>query len=180
MHDTPAPDRDPCDHLLAAPLAGETRPLREALLRQTTRALRRRRLVRRAALAAALAACYAAGLLTMQWWAARPHAATADPPGKAVVDDTPPPHEERPAPVPPLVAEEEAARAADAERAALYRRAGDRYLEDENDPEAALRCYGRALDSGSAAEAQFSPDDNWLLMAIKNAREKEKRNGKKG
>jgi hypothetical protein len=53
--------------------------------------------------------------------------------------------------------------------------AGDRCLNDIGDPEAALRCYERALNAASDDEVRFSADDNWLLMAIKNAREKEAR-----
>jgi hypothetical protein len=53
--------------------------------------------------------------------------------------------------------------------------AGDRYLNEAGDPEAALRCYRRALDAASDEQTRFSPDDNWLVMALKNAREKEAR-----
>jgi hypothetical protein len=59
------------------------------------------------------------------------------------------------------------------ERAELYRQAGDRYLEAEADPEAALRCYGRSLDAGGAEGLTVALDDNWLLMAIKDARRRE-------
>jgi hypothetical protein len=63
----------------------------------------------------------------------------------------------------------------DPERPELLLRAGDRYLKENNDPEAALRCYTKALNAASADDLKFSPQDNWLLMAIKNAREKEAR-----
>jgi hypothetical protein len=59
--------------------------------------------------------------------------------------------------------------------AAVLLRAGDHFLNEEGDPAAALRCYSGALNAGSEDDAKFSPDDNWLLMAIKNAREKEAR-----
>jgi anti-sigma factor RsiW len=132
-------------------------------LAETTRRLPRRRWLRRAGLAAALAACYAAGLLTM-------HLLTPAP-ARGL------PEERTPEPAPPAVAATTdpaaLAQAADPGRVAALRRAGDHYLTEEIDPEAALRCYARALDAGSADDAKFSPEDNWLLMAIKIAREKE-------
>jgi hypothetical protein len=60
-------------------------------------------------------------------------------------------------------------------RAVLYRRAGDRYLDDA-DPQDALRCYTQALDDGSEADLQVSAEDSWLLMALKIDRNKEKKN----
>jgi hypothetical protein len=88
-----------------------------------------------------------------------------------------------PAPeLPEAVAVEE--RAADDDdlkaQAALYRRAGDLYLSAENDPAAAVRCYGNALDAGGEADLSVAPSDNWLLMTIKNARQKEKRHANNG
>jgi hypothetical protein len=68
----------------------------------------------------------------------------------------------------------------DEDRSERYRRAGDRYLTDENDPLSALRCYGNALDAGSEGDLTISTSDNWLLMAIKSAREKEQSDAKKG
>jgi hypothetical protein len=63
-------------------------------------------------------------------------------------------------------------------RAELYREAGDRYLSAESDPESALRCYTAALDAGAGADRAVAPADSWLLMALKDAREKEKRHAK--
>jgi hypothetical protein len=165
MPDTP--ERDPLDELLAPPEPVDTAALRQSLLAATTRQLRRPRWVRRAALAAALAACYAAGLLTMRVLA--PAAPVAAPVEAAVKNDAPP------AAVAAEAVERRAETAADPERAALLRQAGDRYLDEETDPASALRCYAKSLDAGSQDDAKFSPDDNWLLMAIKNAREKEAR-----
>jgi hypothetical protein len=79
------------------------------------------------------------------------------------------------APEPAPAVERRAEKAADPERAALLRQAGHRYLEEEADPEAALRCYSKSLDAGTKDDAKFSPNDDWLMMAIKNAREKETR-----
>ena len=182
MSDISVPDPDPCDRLLA-PIScpGDSADLRQTLLRRTARVLRRRRLVRRVGLSAALAACYAAGVLTM--YLARPSAAVPDP---MVVFESTPEREILPPPleiretVPAPMVEDWAARAVAQDRSQLYRRAGDRYLQEENDPESALRCYKQALDAASPAETSISPDDNWLLMALKDAREKEKRHAKNG
>jgi hypothetical protein len=176
MHDTP--QHDPCDDLLAPPPRADGRePLRQDLLRRTTRLLRRRRLLRAAAVALALAACYAAGLLTMRL--AAPPRAAAEPTAVADRPDPLPPPIERAERLAAPAVEDRAARADDAERSGLYRSAGDRYLE-QNDHESALRCYTRSLDAASADDARFSPDDNWLLMAIKDAREKERRHANGG
>jgi hypothetical protein len=168
-----SPERDPLDDLLARPGPVDAAALRQAILAQTSRRLRRVRRLRRLALAGALAACYAAGLLTMHLLAP---AAASDPVAPVVENqkqETPP--EAPTVAVAPAAVERQAETAPDPERASLLRQAGDRYLTEESDPEAALRCYGKALDAGSADDTKFSPDDNWLLMAIKNAREKEAR-----
>jgi hypothetical protein len=97
------------------------------------------------------------------------------------------PQEERPLPLPQQppaapapVLERVAEHTTLDERVALLRQAGDRYLHEDNDPEAALRCYTRALDAAPEEARKFSPDDNWLLMAIKNARDKETPHANKG
>jgi hypothetical protein len=76
--------------------------------------------------------------------------------------------EDAPSPLPPEVLELQA-RAGEPE---LYRVAGDRYQAQER-PLDALRCYGEALNHGASVEAQ--PEDSYLLMAIKHARERENR-----
>jgi hypothetical protein len=178
MTDFFAREPDPLDDLLAAPPAAGTEALREELLGRTTRLLRRRRRLRRLAWAAALAACCGAGLLTV-WWAARPAPPVPPPTGLREERATAVPAPEVPA---TAVAVEE--RAADDDdlkaQAALYRRAGDLYLSEENDPAAALRCYGNALDAGGGADLSVAPSDNWLLMTIKSARQKEKRHANGG
>jgi hypothetical protein len=65
------------------------------------------------------------------------------------------------------------------QRAELYRRAGDRYLEETTDPASALRCYSQALDEGSAEDLNISVNDSWLLMALKMDRRKEKEDGRR-
>jgi hypothetical protein len=179
MTDFFARESDPLEDLLAPPPAAGDEGLRERLLGQTTRLLRRRRRLRRLAWAAALAASCIAATLAV-WWAARPA-----PPGLVVPPSGGGGEDRLKAELPTeptAVAVEE--RAADDDdlrtQAAHYRRAGELYLSAENDPAAALRCYGNALDAGGEEELSVSPADDWLLMAIKNARQKERRHANSG
>lgn len=59
----------------------------------------------------------------------------------------------------------------------LYRRAGDRCLQDQHTA-VALHCYARSLDTardaGAEAELAVAAEDNWLLIALKRARLEEK------
>jgi hypothetical protein len=173
MNEHFTPDPDPLGDLLGPPaVAAEDGRLQDELRRRTCRVLRWRRRGRRLAWAAALAACYAAGMAT-------PHGRTPTPPPAvpevAARPDVPPP-----APPPPksAVALEWQAFDSTDHRAELYRRAGDEYIELESDPESALRCYAAALDAAGVADRAVSASDNWLLMAIKNARAKESRYAK--
>jgi hypothetical protein len=75
--------------------------------------------------------------------------------------------------VPAVVFERVAAVSDPEQRSILFRRAGDRYLLGA-DESAALRCYRLALDSASDRDLIISPDDNWLLIALKKARQEEK------
>ena len=58
---------------------------------------------------------------------------------------------------------------------ALFRVAGDRYIAEDR-PQEALRCYGEALNRGASTTPE--PEDSYLLMAIKHARERENRTWK--
>jgi hypothetical protein len=60
----------------------------------------------------------------------------------------------------------------------LNRRAGDRYLDEENDLESALRCYRRFLAGCAEQDLEISPNDNWLLVTLKTARLEGRRNAK--
>jgi hypothetical protein len=169
------PERDLCDELLAPPAPpSDLAPLREQILRRTTRRLRWRRRLRRLALVAALAACWAGGMLTMRWLSPTP---AAPPP---VVQTSAPSVETLPpsSPIPTARALEWKAIDSDKERAALSIAAGDAYLKQEYDPLSAVRCYGRSLDAAPEQVQTSSTDDEWLLMAIKDARKKEKRDAK--
>ncbi len=169
---------DPLDGLLRPP-AGESDPvLQGRLLERTTRALRRRRRLRVVAWAAALAACYAAGALTMYRFAPRKVEVVEvqGPPARAPAP-APQPPPAPPAAPPSAVALEWQAFDADSRRPDLYRRAGDQYLRDD-DPASAVRCYGQSLDAASDKDLSISPDDDYLLMILKQARQKEKNDAK--
>jgi hypothetical protein len=102
---------------------------------------------------------------------------------------TPAPVTPTPAPVAPApptakpasaVAMEWKAFDADQHRPELYRKAGDRYLREDADPASALRCYGQSLNGASDKDLAISPNDDYLLMLVKNARQKEKDHAKNG
>jgi hypothetical protein len=71
-----------------------------------------------------------------------------------------------------------AALASEDQRPVLFRRAGDRYLENDHDVKSALRCYARALETSSDQDLTISADDSWLLIALKKARQEEKTHAK--
>ncbi len=167
MTNTPEPESLPPHPLLAAPPPRTDGRLREAVFAKTARVLRRRRLVRRLAHAAALAACFAAGLLT-----AESLRSAAPPREREIVTVAP-----SPAPAPPAAEPAELERLAKRSperRGDLYRRAGDLYATEQGDLSSALRCYSESLDAGNDKDLAISTDDHWLLMAIKDARQKEK------
>jgi hypothetical protein len=159
-------ERDALDELLAPPkLPGNADELRRKVLHQTTRLLRFRRRLRRVAWAAGFAACLAAVVFGIRW---RPSAPLSPQPEVAGLPS--PPAQDESA----LGLEWHAFDSPDRQKE-LYRRAGDRYLAEGEDLQAAVRCYANALDAGNEEDLKLSPSDSWLLMAIKDAREKEKR-----
>jgi hypothetical protein len=109
---------------------------------------------------------------------AKPSEATPTVP--EIADRTPSPEQApapSPPPSPPVVVAAVTARdlewqavEATERRAELFRLAGDRYLSEESDLVSAVRCYKHALDSGSPKDWKVTPNDNWLLMSLKNAR----------
>ncbi len=188
MNEIPIPGRDPIDDFLSADLLPHSAgSLREELLKRTTGLLRRRRRLRRLALAAALAACYAAGILTMQLLAPRSEAVEQPQIVRHVVKTQPEPKPESE----PRVAVREPADDADASaltlewkdldsperRPDLFRKAGDRYLEESDIP-SSLRCYRNALDFGTEKDWKVTAEDNWLFTSLKEAKLKEKRDAK--
>jgi hypothetical protein len=167
---------DPLDDLLRAPPGEADEALRHRVLERTTRALRRRHRLRLVAWAAALAACYAAGVVTTFWLTPRRVEVVqveAPPPAPVPAPEPPPPAAARPS----AVALEW--QAFDNQRRDLYRQAGEKYLH-EDDPASALRCYGQALNGASDKDLAISPDDDYLLMVMKEARQREKTHAKNG
>jgi hypothetical protein len=175
MSDTPA--REPwADFLDNPPASQPDAAFQRRLLEQSRRLLRRRVWLKRAVFAAALAACFLAGIVTSGWLQS-----VAAPPTVVIVTNrrTLPSSrdEEAVAGLSALVLEN---RAFDSERPRpeLYRLAGDRYLAESGDLQSALLCYRRALDESSDRDLQIQPEDNWLLIALKESRQKEKENAK--
>src|SRR5262249_12445637 len=142
--------------------------LRLAILAQSLRLLRQRRRWRRVGQGTLLGACYVAGLLTT--WLCTP---SPESPRASILAEQPslpsrpaPPGDGLPTPAVeigpdvPAIVLERLARANKAQRACFYRLAGDRYLEGEGDAEAALRCYGLALDADQPENLTISVDDS--------------------
>jgi hypothetical protein len=174
MSDTHAPDR--CgDFLNGPPPAAVDAALQQRLFRQTVRIIRRRLRLKRAGLAAAFAACYLAGAVTV-------YLLHSPPPARTVIvkiKDSPAtlPAEAAKASLSALVLENQALDSVQPQPE-LYRLAGDRYVAESGDLQSALRCYRQALDESSEQDLQVKPEDNWLLIALKEARQKEKENAK--
>jgi len=169
---------DPLDDFLDRGFSCEANEsLQVALRQQTTRVLHRQRQMRRLVIAGMAAACYAAGLATMWLLVPRTVATTDLVPQHVVIVEriATPPHLEEKLPESAAIQEKEAL-AKPEQRATLLRRAGDLYLEKEQDIAAALRCYTQAFAAVGPEALEFSPEDNWLVMAIKNARRKERMN----
>ena len=181
MHDIFSREPDPLEDMLHPPsVPPENEALRQAVFARTRPVLRRRRVVRQFAYAAAVAASFALGFLVLRL-VSRPN---PSPQPNETVQQLPSPQraEEPPAPVaaePALVREWQAFESED-HCSELYREAGDLYVAEENDLQSALRCYTNALDMGTKQDLTISADDNWLLMAIKDARQKESDHAKTG
>jgi hypothetical protein len=180
MHDIFSREPDPLEGLLHPPsVPPESETLRQAVYTRTRRVLRRRRLLRQFAYAAALLVSFAAGLLVM-WMTSPARSASKELPSPARSASKGTPSTEKAPCLRCGLAKEWDAFDSDERRGELYRQAGDAYMEDEYDPQSALRCYMNALDHGTKQDLTISADDNWLLMAIKDARQKENDHAKTG
>jgi hypothetical protein len=60
-------------------------------------------------------------------------------------------------------------------RAALFFEVAQRYF-DAKDLDSAVRCYRQAFDASPKEDLAIRADDNWLVMALKEARQKENDN----
>jgi tetratricopeptide (TPR) repeat protein len=177
---------DPIDDFLGADLnLPPPRELRQSILLETTCAIRRRRWTRRLAQAGAMAACFVAGMAAMSFVSRHSNVDIANgrpedhqPPAKTAVVAQDGHHlngEVEPTLTEPTLLELEW-RAFDSKenRAALYFAVANRYLEERQDYEAALRCYRQALDAAGPEELAVRPDDNWFVSSLKEARLQEK------
>ena len=175
---------DPLDQLLRPDPPAMAAPVwKDSLLARTTRTLRWRRLGRRVSIVAALAACYVAGLASMRLLRAEPAVevrkeivyVTEEKKPESLPERVTPPASERP--LTALALEWQAAESPGGS-AELNRRAGDRYFAEENDLASAVRCYKRFLSTCPETELEVAPQDNWLLVTLKNARLEGKRHAK--
>jgi hypothetical protein len=156
--------------------------LRAAVLAQTIRIVRRRRILRRVAFVGGLAACYLAGLVTT--WAALSGSGSARDTvqaaktSRSALPTGPSPSEQGAASKAGISATALEWRAFDSHerRRELFRQAGDRYLQQAGDLKSAVRCYRQSLQGALASDLTIKPDDSWLLMALKQAKQKEKQN----
>lgn len=166
---------DPLERFLATDFSGRAPPrLRQSVLDTTSDILRRRRRWRRLAWTAALAGCFLAGMATTAVWHQPPRSREL-PHAPQLQDDPATFAAPASAPeVPTLVELEWRAFDSHDNRAALFFEVGQRYFEDEQDLTAALRCYRQALDAAPPEDLAIRPGDNWLVMALKEARQKEK------
>jgi hypothetical protein len=186
-------EQDPVEHLLTPAFASEDRtPLRQVLLVETTRRLRRRQRFKQLVHAASLLVCYLAGLGTMRLAISGKtknqtdnHSQDADYSQSRAFTGNPqaltplvPPIDQDPE-VPANVLERIASVSED-KQSNLYRLAADRSLDVDNNVQAALRCYGRSLDTAKQEDLAISEDDNWLLMELKKARLEEKNHAQTG
>jgi len=169
------------DELLSPKDAPPNERLKAELLGRTARRLRFVRRTRMATRAAVCVLCFAAGAALgvrlkpdlrpvpepQVVYVEVPPVANApgSPPG-------PPPAVARiPSPAELELRAEQAPARADA--AQLFRQAGDRYLRDYADYQAAIRCYRNFLDEADPDALTVSADDTWLLTSLKRARAQE-------
>jgi hypothetical protein len=160
------PENDPLEDLLRPQAARPAPDFRQTVLRVSLAVLRRRVWAARLATVTALAACFVAGALTLYLWHPpqdKPDAPPGFSGGASTSQDQ------------PVAALEDRAIQSAEQRTELFRQAGQRYLHEQNDVQAALRCYGHSLDSGSEKDLVVNAKDDWLLIALKHARQEEKR-----
>ena len=142
------------------------------LLGETSAVVRRRRRIRTVLAVAAAILLFVAGAATERLLS-RPEATSNQAPTVHIADAPRP--QVRPLPANSRDLENRLAATQPEERASVLRQAGDDFLSSENaDPEAALYCYQRLLDSEElTAVATPGEGDSWLLLYLKLARKTE-------
>lgn len=166
---------DNLDDLLTPAAVPASNAIRDELRRQTSGLIRRRRWRGHVRRGLALAACFVAGIGAHWLWQSRMPGPTPTVEVIVQLPESPPAHKPQMLrPEPPDRTERWAAQATNVERRVeLYRKAGDEYLV-RGDELSALRCYRRSLDSSRPTDLVVNPErDNWLLMSLKIARQKE-------
>jgi len=148
--------------------------LRAAVFARTVGVLRGRRRLKRCALVAGLLGCYLAGITTTGilrgGQGQEPPAAPG--PTMAAEPQRPAPRSRRASANP----EEHQVAAKKPSGFESWRRIGDHYLRESGDISLAVAGYSEAINLASDQERRISPgQDNWLMMALKDARSKEKR-----
>jgi hypothetical protein len=170
---TDTPDRDPCEKLEHICPPPQDERLRHAVWGRVQGRLRRRLWLKHAAVAAALAACYVVGFGTARLGTEPSlpvQTVGVKNAGQAAGADVP-----SVSSLPSPLAQEWQALDSPEPRPDLALQAGDRYAAEEGDYQSALRCYRGALDAGSDKDRAINPKDSWLLMVLKDARQKERR-----
>lgn len=179
MPDPSIPDERFVDGLLAAVPVLANHALKEAIFEQSSSRLRRQRRMRMVGRVGLLAACFLGGMGAMAMLhspevvekivvVSVPKEAVP-----AVVDTQPNPIREK---SPAQLEMEAESTTVKAESARRFREAGDRYLRDEANYGAALRCYRNFLDEAEETDLRPSESDTYLLVSLINARKKEKSN----
>ena len=169
---------DPLDVVLGGKgkISGDD-SLRQAVLVGTLGVIRRRRRLKRCTVAATLLGCYLAGMATVVFWRSGWEDLSKISARQIAKDDT----AKRSATVVPTQLPPDFAGPPDQKTVyttrsqfEVLRLAGDRYLQDPEKMQLAIRTYARALKYASADERAISQEhDTWLLMALKDAKSKE-------
>lgn len=162
---------DPLDDLLGPPPDGDL-TLRAALREQTSRVIRRLRWRRRLGYAAAAALFFVAGMGVMAWLRPLPEQHQEPPHAKVDAPRKEADKHEKPAPGPGDL-EKKLPELPPSRKAEVLLVAGHKYLHEANDYDAALRLYQRGLDTADSRLLDVSPEDDWLMMALKLDRQKE-------
>ena len=164
------------EDLLSRRPAAANDGLRNELLARTVRRVRCVKRMRLASRAGLCLACFAAGAMTT-FLRSGPEPTVVY---VHVRDDTPIAPEVDVPPAAPVRRASAAELEIEAEKtlvkadsARQFRAAGDRYLQDAADYQAALRCYRNFMDSAEPADLTVTSDDTWLLTSLKRAREQE-------
>ena len=159
--------------VLGQPTADDN--LREAVLARTIGVVRRCRRMKRCALAAGLLGCYLAGITTVGLWRSEGNMSPQSPTGQPMIAEQPPQKVVPPLLPPAANPKKQQVAAKNPSGFESWRRIGDHYLHEKGDVSLAVAGYSEAINLASQEELALSPgQDNWILMALKDARTKER------